>query len=55
MGAHKPEPGEWLISVSDPLPNFVGSPGLFGNATNAEIFIDNISVTPNDVTLSQGN
>ena len=28
-------------------PSSKGSPGLFGNATNAEIFIDNVTVTPN--------
>lgn len=41
------EPTDWTIELTDPAPNTVGSPGLFGNATNAEIFIDNVSVTPN--------
>jgi outer membrane protein assembly factor BamB len=49
----KSEPREWTISMSDPVPNLSGSPGLFGNATNAEIYIDNISVTPNDLSLSK--
>jgi outer membrane protein assembly factor BamB len=49
----KPEPQAWTIEHTDELPNVVGSPGLFGNATNAEIFIDNISVTPNDIALSK--
>ena len=31
----------------DEAPNLVGSPGLFGNASDAEIFIDNILVTKN--------
>ncbi|MBX3411752.1 MAG: PQQ-binding-like beta-propeller repeat protein [Pirellulales bacterium] len=42
-----PEPQEWQIEATDNAPNLVGSPGLFGNATNAEIFLDNIQVTPN--------
>ncbi len=41
------EPQEWTITASDEVPNVMGSPGLYGNATNAEIFIDNIVVTPN--------
>jgi hypothetical protein len=41
------EPSTWLIELEDPAPNVAGSPGLFGNATNAEIFIDNVTVTPN--------
>jgi hypothetical protein len=44
----QPEPEQWTIEGTDEVPNLVGSPGLFGNATNAEIFIDNISVTPNE-------
>lgn len=43
----KPEPKEWAIEATDKFPNRNGSPGLYGNATNAEIFIDNIAVTPN--------
>ncbi len=42
------EPGDWTLELVDPQPNTVGSPGLYGDATNAEIFIDNITVTPND-------
>ncbi len=41
------EPANWTIEHEDPLPNMNGAPGLFGNASNAEIFIDNIKVTPN--------
>lgn len=44
----KPEPAEWTIEATDASPNRVGSPGLFGNASNAEFFIDNIQVTPNN-------
>lgn len=41
------EPAEWTVELVDPLPNEKGSPGLFGNATNAELFIDNVTVVPN--------
>ena len=43
----KPEPAEWTIEFEDMAPNKTGSPGLYGNATNGEIFLDNITVTPN--------
>lgn len=43
----KTEPQAWTIEADDAAPNVVGSPGLFGNATNAEIYVDNVSVTPN--------
>jgi hypothetical protein len=42
------EPGDWTIELVDPAPNQSGSPGLFGEASNAEIFLDNITVTPNE-------
>ncbi len=41
------EPKAWTIETRDEAPNTNGSPGLFGNAKDAEIFYDNISVTPN--------
>lgn len=44
-----PEPESWTIELRDPAPNEEGSPGLFGNATDAEIFLDDIQVTPNHV------
>ncbi len=43
----EPEPKQWTIEAVDEAPNLVGSPGLFGNAQTAEIFVDNISVTEN--------
>ncbi len=43
----KPEPKNWLLEAVDESPNLIGSPGLFGNAKDAEIFYDNIKVTPN--------
>lgn len=42
------EPTEWTIEAAHDVPNTHGSPGLFGNSTNAEIYIDNITVTPNE-------
>jgi hypothetical protein len=42
------EPSQWTIEAVDETPNLVGSPGLYGDATNAEIHIDNIRVTHND-------
>jgi hypothetical protein len=41
------EPAEWMVTATDERPNTQGSPGLFGNSTNAEITIDNVAVTPN--------
>jgi outer membrane protein assembly factor BamB len=41
------EPADWSIELIDDAPNMNGSPGFFGNAQNAEIFIDNVKVTAN--------
>lgn len=41
------EPEGWTTEAADETPNVVGSPGLFGNASDAEILIDNVKVTPN--------
>lgn len=41
------EPEAWTIEAEDETPNTAGSPGLFGNATDAEVFLDNVKVTPN--------
>lgn len=41
------EPSKWTIEATDDLPTLAAAPGMFGNATNAEIFIDNIKVYPN--------
>lgn len=41
------EPAEWTMAASDATPNTVGSPGLFGNATDAEFYIDNVKVYAN--------
>lgn len=44
----KPEPEAWTIEVVDETADTNGAPGLFGNASFAEIFYDNITVTPNE-------
>ena len=41
------EPAEWQIEATDDVPNLQGSPGLFGNATDAEFFVDNVAVNSN--------
>ncbi|MBM81031.1 MAG: pyrrolo-quinoline quinone [Planctomycetaceae bacterium] len=41
------EPAEWMLEAEDDIPNVQGSPGLFGNAKDAEIFYDNIKVYAN--------
>lgn len=41
------EPAAWQIEATDEVPNLKGSPGLFGNATDAEFFIDNVIVNAN--------
>jgi hypothetical protein len=44
-GTTEPEP--WLLTAEDLSPNLSGSPGLFGNAKDAELMLDNIHVTAN--------
>ena len=41
------EPEEWTVEMTDEAPNVQGSPGLYGNAKDAEIYLDNIEVSPN--------
>jgi hypothetical protein len=41
------EPEAWTIEATDEAPNESGSPGLFGNSTNAEVSLDNIRVFAN--------
>lgn len=41
------EPEAWSIEAVDEAGNFQGSPGMYGNANDAEIFIDNVTVKPN--------
>jgi hypothetical protein len=41
------EPAQWTVEATDPSPNLTGSPGLYGNAKDAEILLDNIKVYSN--------
>jgi outer membrane protein assembly factor BamB len=41
------EPADWTITWEDHPANEVGSPGLFGNAKDAEVFFDNVKVSAN--------
>jgi len=43
----EPEPENWTIEAVDIVPNEIGSPGLYGNAKEAELFIDNVQITRN--------
>lgn len=43
----EPEPEKWTIEMVDQAPNLHGSPGLYGHASDAEIFLDNLQVVPN--------
>jgi hypothetical protein len=42
------EPQEWTITARDESPNVSGSPGLYGNAKVAELYLDNLEVVPNE-------
>ncbi len=41
------EPNAWTVEATDTQPNLTGSPGLYGNAKDAELYLDNLTVTPN--------
>jgi outer membrane protein assembly factor BamB len=41
------EPDDWTIEMVDSAPNLHGSPGLYGHASDAQIYLDNLQVTPN--------
>ena len=42
------EPEAWTIEAMDDSPNLSGSPGLYGNAKDAELHLDNIRVDANE-------
>ena len=42
------EPTEWTLEMVDDWPVRSGSPGIFGHSQEAEFYMDNISVTPNE-------
>ncbi len=41
------EPKDWTVEMVDKSPNLHGTPGLYGNCPEAEIYVDNVTVTPN--------
>ncbi len=41
------EPKEWTVTARDESPNLNASPGLYGNAKVAELYLDNVEVTAN--------
>lgn len=41
------EPKEWTIEATDSTPNKTGSPGIFGNSSLVEYYIDNVQVSAN--------
>ncbi|MEZ6106011.1 MAG: PQQ-binding-like beta-propeller repeat protein [Pirellulaceae bacterium] len=42
------EPAEWTIEAADLVPNVNGSPGIHGQSSPAEFYLDNIVVEPNN-------
>jgi hypothetical protein len=41
------EPDQWTLEFVDTAPNLRGTPAIFGNSPDAEIYLDNLQVTPN--------
>jgi hypothetical protein len=41
------EPEKWTLEMVDNSPNLKGTPALYGNTGDAEIFLDNLKVTAN--------
>jgi hypothetical protein len=41
------EPEKWTVEMVDKSPNLHGTPAIFGNSPDAEIYLDNLQVTPN--------
>jgi hypothetical protein len=41
------EPSDWTIELIDSAPNLQGTPGIFGKTENAEVYLDNVTVTAN--------
>ena len=42
------EPEAWSLEMTDSAPQKSGSPGLFGNTQTTSVYVDNLSVVPND-------
>jgi hypothetical protein len=43
-----PEPDLWTVEMVDRMPNLHGTPGIYGNTQDAEVYLDNVLVTPNE-------
>lgn len=43
------EPDKWTLEITDSTPNLRGTPAIFGNSADAEIYLDNLKVTPNQL------
>ncbi|HJQ82032.1 MAG TPA: PQQ-binding-like beta-propeller repeat protein [Lacipirellulaceae bacterium] len=41
------EPEDWTVEMTDHAPNLQGTPGVYGNTPDAEVYLDNVRVTPN--------
>ena len=41
------EPDKWTLEVNDKSPNLAGTPAIYGNSGDAEIYLDNLKVTAN--------
>jgi outer membrane protein assembly factor BamB len=41
------EPSKWTMEIVDKSPNLQGTPAIYGNSGDAEIYLDNLKVTAN--------
>jgi hypothetical protein len=41
------EPDRWTVEFVDAMPNLHGTPAFYGNTPEAEVYLDNLTVTPN--------
>ena len=41
------EPDKWTLEIVDKSPNLHGTPAIYGNSGDAEIYLDNLKVTAN--------
>jgi hypothetical protein len=48
------EPADWTVQMVDQSPVRSGSPGVFGHSQEAEFYMDNLSVTPNEAPKEAG-
>jgi outer membrane protein assembly factor BamB len=42
------EPERWTVEMVDHSPNLRGTPGIYGNTPDAEVYLDNVKVTANE-------